>query len=278
MEFSITRFGIGLLSGIIISLLAWRARALDRSGAIAATLSGGLIFGLGGLPWATLLLAFFISSSALSRLFARRKAALSEKFSKGSQRDWGQVLANGGLGALLAIAHAAWPEESWPWLAFAGAMAAVNADTWATEIGVFNAMPPRLVTSGKAVERGTSGAISLTGSLAALGGAALIAGLASALSGWMKPRTGEILGILAAVILGGVGGAFFDSVLGATVQAIYYCPTCQKETERHPLHTCGTPTRQMRGWKWLNNDMVNLAASAAGATLATAVSYLAGII
>ena len=42
------------------------------------------------------------------------------------------------------------------------------------------------------------------------------------------------------VTLAGWLGALFDSLLGATVQSIYYCPTCQKETERYPLHSCGT--------------------------------------
>src|SRR5512139_2618622 len=109
---------IGFLLAIIIALIAWRAGSLSKSGAWAAVLTGGVIFGLGGLPWAALLLAFFISSSGLSRAFARRKIGVSEKFSKGSRRDWGQVLANGGLGALLVIIQAAFPSLNWPWLAF----------------------------------------------------------------------------------------------------------------------------------------------------------------
>ena len=165
---------IGFLLAIIIALIAWRAGSLSRSGAWAAVLTGGLIFGLGGLPWAALLLTFFISSSALSRAFSRRKATLAEKFSKGSQRDWGQVLANGGLGALLAIGYAIPPHYEWLWLAYAGAMAAVNADTWSTELGVLSPVPPRLITSGAKVERGTSGGISLSGTLAALAGATLV--------------------------------------------------------------------------------------------------------
>jgi uncharacterized membrane protein len=57
----------------------------------------------------------------------------------------------------------------------------------------------------------------------------------------------------------GVLGAFIDSLLGATLQAVYYCENCQKETERHPLHYCGTQTTLRRGWQWLNNDWVNAA-------------------
>lgn len=270
----LTQLLIGFSLGILIALLAWRVKALSRSGALAAVLTGGLIFGLGDLSWAILLLAFFITSSGLSRLFARRKSAFNEKFSKGSQRDWGQVAANGGLGALLALVHAWLPGETWPWLAFAGAMAAVNADTWATEIGVLNPSPPRLITSWKPAERGASGAVSLLGSLAAVGGAALVAILAILFQdASLTPEIG-LAAPLAAVILGGVAGSFFDSFLGATLQAIYYCPACNKETEHHPLHSCGTPTRQVRGLSWLNNDLVNFAASLAGAAFAVLLAKL----
>jgi uncharacterized protein (TIGR00297 family) len=263
----------GLILGVAISLLAWRAGALSASGAWAAAISGGLIFGLGGLPWAILLLAFFISSSALSRLFGGRKADLSEKFSKGGRRDWGQVLANGGLGAILVTVYTARPETAafWDavlWCAYAGAIATVNADTWATELGVLSRTPPRLITSGEVVERGASGGVSALGSLASLGGALLVAVLATLFAG----RAGAApWPVLPAAALGGLAGAFFDSLLGASVQAIYYCPGCDKETERHPQHSCGAPTFHLRGWRWLDNDLVNFIASVVGALVAVGI-------
>ena len=257
---------IGFLLAIIIAFIAWRAGSLSRSGAWAAVLTGGLIFGLGGLPWAALLLTFFISSSALSRAFSRRKAALAEKFYKGSRRDWGQVLANGGLGALLAIGYAIPPHYEWLWLAYAGAMAAVNADTWSTELGVLSPVPPRLITSGAKVERGTSGGISLSGTLAALAGATLI-GIMAIL---FTPAPAWISRLLV-IILAGLAGSLFDSILGATIQAIYWCPTCNKETERHPIHTCGSQTSQVRGWSWINNDVVNFGCSMFGAITAAGI-------
>jgi uncharacterized protein (TIGR00297 family) len=263
------RLLIGLALGVIIGLFAYRLGALSRSGAWAAALTGGLIFGLGGVDWAVLLLAFFISSSAWSRAFTRSKSGLqvglTEKYAKGSQRDWAQVLANGGLGALLAVVSVVMPGSVWPWVAFAGVMAAVNADTWATELGVFNPAPPRLITSGRVVERGTSGGVSLLGYLAALGGAALVGVLA-----WlMRPGiTFAPASLIGAITLAGVLGATIDSILGATVQAIYFCPQCAKETERHPLHTCGTHITHRRGWRWLDNDLVNLICSFVGAVSA----------
>ena len=74
--------------------------------------------------------------------------------------------------------------------------------------------------------------------------------------------------VLVAIILGGLAGSLVDSLLGATFQAIYHCPACDKETERHPTHTCGAVTLQVRGWRWLNNDVVNLICSLMGAVMA----------
>jgi len=150
----------------------------------------------------------------------------------------------------------------------AGALAAVNADTWATEIGVLSRRRPRLVTTGRPVDTGTSGAVSTEGMLAAAAGAGLI-GIAAG-SG-----TGSLVLAVAALAAGFIGAAA-DSLLGATVQAIYFCPTCQKQTERHPRHVCGSATRQVRGWSWLGNDGVNLAASLVGAGVAAGLWILSG--
>lgn len=254
--------GFGL--ALVVGVLAWRARSLDVSGMLAAVLTGGLIFGLGGIPWAALLLAFFITASLLSKLFNRRKAALAaEKFAKGSRRDWGQVLANDGLGTLLVILHALYPDEVWPWLAYGGAMATVNGDTWATELGVLSKNLPRLITSWKPVERGTSGGITLAGSLATLAGAGLIAILML-----LTAPTQAAWQTLLAVSAGGTAGAFFDSLLGATVQAMYYDPVKGKQTERKILDSNGNPTAPVRGWRWMSNDAVNFISSIIGALAA----------
>lgn len=257
---------LGFSLSLIISLLAWRVGALSNDGAVTATITGGLIFGLGGLSWAAVLLTFFISSSALSKMFSQRKKSLRGKFAKDQQRDWGQVLANDGLGTILALMLVVAAEQTWLWAAYAGAMATVNADTWATELGVLSKKSPRLITTGKMVDPGTSGGISWLGTLATLGGAVLIGAVGAA----PLPR-GGILPLILAASLGGVCGSLFDSWLGATVQAIYHCPSCQKETERHPVHSCGVPTGHLRGWRWLDNDMVNFLASVVGALVALGV-------
>jgi uncharacterized protein (TIGR00297 family) len=276
MQIDTLQLMVGLILAVLVAILAWRVGALNASGAGAAIVTGGLVFGLGGLAWAVVLLTFFISSSGLSRLFSSRKAALSEKFSKGSSRDWAQVLANGGLGAFLVTVHAFFPTHVWPWVAYVGAMAAVNADTWATELGVLSPAAPRLITNGQPVERGTSGGVTVQGTLATIAGAALVAGMAVAFSSYAGSFSAPAISltILAAATPGGVAGSLFDSWLGATIQSIYYCPRCQKETERHPYHSCGCETVPQRGWRWLNNDVVNFASSLMGGGISLLVWIL----
>ncbi|MEA3441621.1 MAG: DUF92 domain-containing protein [Chloroflexota bacterium] len=260
---------IGILFGIIVSGFARWLGALNRSGFLAAALIGSLVFGLGGLAWAVLLLIFFITSSVLSRVNFSQKSRVKEKYSKGSRRDWGQVLANGGVGALCVIAHAFFPQIVWIWVAYAGSLAAVTADTWATELGVLDPKLPRLINNGQTVVRGTSGAISLGGSLAAVAGAVTI-GIVTAFltSSILSIEVARNLVLVLAVSAGGIGGSFFDSLLGATLQGIYYCPECGKTTEQHPYHTCGTRTRHVRGWRWMNNDIVNFLAAVIGSLAA----------
>src|SRR5512137_2635356 len=200
----VLQFLIGLLCAGGIALAAYRLHSLSRSGAWGALLTGTIIFGLGGWRWAVLLLAFFISSSLLTRTFARRKAALNEKFDKGGRRDIGQVLANGGIASIFAGLHFFFPQAAWTWMAFAASLAAVNADTWATELGVLNPSMPRLITNWKQVERGTSGGISVVGTLAALGGALLVGVLAG-----LVRTTGNFWAVTGIASLGGLLGSIF---------------------------------------------------------------------
>ena len=256
-------YGFILATGVAFA--AYRVHSLNKSGALAAALVGTIIFGMGGWQWAILLLTFFITSSGLSRAFKKRKQGLSEKFSKGSQRDAGQVFGNGGLATLFAALHAVYPESILPWIGFAASLAAVNADTWGTEVGVLNPTPPRMITDlRRRVEKGTSGGISLWGTFASLLGSSIIALPAVLLSSVGSLGISHFLLITAA----GLTGSLFDSFLGATVQAMYYCPTDQKETEKHPIHTCGAQTIHIRGWEWLNNDWVNFACGAFGVMVA----------
>jgi uncharacterized protein (TIGR00297 family) len=291
MQRHVLQIGLGVFLSGIISVAAYRRKALSKSGVLGAMLTGTTIFGLGGWVWGMVLITFFVLSSLLSGYRSSTKHILSEKFAKGSRRDLGQVLANGGTGALLILLHAFFVgyhgcrSYSWVLAAFVGAMATVNADTWATELGVLSPIPPRLITTGERVPPGTSGGVSVLGTLATLAGAAAI-GLAAALFMTLDGMLGDgyegllsdlsvdlsvpQLGLVPVAALGGMAGSLFDSLLGATVQAIYYSPTRHKETEK-TIDPDGTPNRHIRGWPWLTNDWVNFISSLVGAGVSAVV-------
>ena len=263
---------LGLVLSLLIAFLAWRRDSLSQSGAVGALVVGTLIFGLGGWVWGVLLAVFFISSSLLSHFKEREKAAVAEKFEKGHRRDMGQVLANGGLGAVIALLSVVVPESAVPtgtwFFLFLGVMATVTADTWASELGTLSKGAPRLITNGRAVEVGTSGGVSPLGTGVSFAGGLLIgltAGLLAPVAGLLPWSAALPLALIGA--LSGAAGSLIDSLMGATIQQIYFCDTCQKETERR-LHRCGTTTRPLRGWAWMHNDMVNLISSLGGGLVA----------
>ncbi|MBI5030769.1 MAG: DUF92 domain-containing protein [Chloroflexi bacterium] len=266
-----------VLSGIIAALAFWRG-SLSTSGAIGTVIVGTLVFSTGSITWAILLVTFFVTSSALSHYKENVKAPLAEKFQKGHRRDLGQVLANGGIAALIAIAFTVIPHR-WHFIGFIGAIATVTADTWATELGVLSKTPPRLITTGRRVPVGTSGGISRLGVLIAFCGALLI-GLVAFIAEfsdtvfWHRvPFIPQSLWLIPIGAFAGLLGSLFDSFLGATVQGIYYCDFDHKETESK-IHRCGHKTRLIRGWRWLDNDGVNFLSSFAGSLIALGI-YLA---
>ncbi|MBO0779246.1 MAG: DUF92 domain-containing protein [Ktedonobacteraceae bacterium] len=266
------RLLLGLLLSSGIGLLAYRRKSLTRSGVAGAIVTGTTTFGLGGWSWGLALIFFFVSSSLLSRWREKEKErTAADKFSKGTQRDLGQAAANGGVATLLALGYgmgsASSPLSETLEAGYAGALAAATADTWATELGVLSAHKPRLITTGRPTEPGTSGGITLLGTSAATLGA-----LALGLVFWLLQgcrRASRHLPLVA--LVGGLTGSLFDSLLGATVQVMYYCPNCDKETERR-IHSCGTATRQQRGLSWVNNDLVNFLATLFGSIVAMVAS------
>ena len=231
-------------------------RWLSGRGALAALVVGGAVAAGGGWRALGVLLAFFVSSSALTRGGGRRGAL--------------QVAANGGVAAVAALAARLAPGA---WLAFAGALAAAAADTWSTEIGRHSPTAPRLVTTGRRVSPGTSGGVTWLGSAGGVAGAVFVAA-AAALLGALRGAAGGAGWVgggaaLWPVAVGGVAGAWADSLLGATLQARYHCAACGADGES-PLHECpaGRRGRRVAGLAWMTNDTVNLAATVVGALVA----------
>ncbi|MGB9639716.1 MAG: DUF92 domain-containing protein [Anaerolineales bacterium] len=259
------QLGYGILLSLIICGSAWWMNALSISGAWAAFVLGALVFGIGGWSWSAVLITFFITSSLLSHLFKKQKQQIEAQIEKGSRRDWAQVLANGGVAMFCVLLKGWFPHSPLPFLAASASLAAANADTWGTELGVLSSKPPRLITTAKIVDRGVSGGVSVLGLIAALAGSILIATIY-----WFFENN---LYYFLLVCLSGFVGSLIDSLLGASLQVVYFCPRCKKETEKHPLHSCNEKTTYRRGWKWLNNDVVNLACTMFAAIFALIFAF-----
>jgi uncharacterized protein (TIGR00297 family) len=274
LSFQKQRLFSGLILSSMIGLLAYKRRSLTKGGAVGSVVTGTTIFGLGGWSWGLTLIYFFVSSTLLSHFREKEKArTAADKFSKGSQRDIAQVAANGGVATLFAALSCSTNSATLSQISqagFSGAMATATADTWATEVGVLSSHQPRLITTGQPVAPGTSGGITLLGSVTSALGA-----FSTGLCLWILQGCRRSLATLPLIsLLGGLAGSLSDSLLGATVQAMYVCPTCQCETERQ-VHVCGTPTRHLRGLSWCNNDVVNCIATLIGSFTAIVLQIVA---
>jgi uncharacterized protein (TIGR00297 family) len=255
---------LAIFVALPIAALALAAGALTLPGAVGATVIGALCI-LAGWGWAALLILYFVVSVAFSKLGAEAKARRTGSvIAKAGGRDAVQVLANGGLFALAASlsAHASGTSAAALAAAAAGALAASASDTLATEVGTLVGGEPLSITQWRTVPAGTSGGITIAGSLAMIGGALLIA--FAALGMRLTPH-------VASVAVGGIAGAVADSLLGALVQERRHCPRCDVATERR-IHDCGTATQHAGGIAWMDNDLVNLCATIVGAAVAAALA------
>lgn len=245
-----------LLFALAVAFFSRRLRILTVGGSVAQFFLGWVLLSFGGWQWTFPVLVFFVSSSAIS-LFRREERSLPESFfAKTGSRDAWQVFANGGVAGACAVG---WFFSSLDglYVASLGALAAATADTWATEIGVVSHGKPRLITNFRQVAAGTSGAVSLPGTAAALGGAALLA--TSGLP-WI-PEIAKTETVLS-VAVAGLAGSLVDSFLGAALQARFRCASCGKISERSSH--CSIPAVRIYGLSFVNNDAVNLLCTISG--------------
>ena len=247
------RIFIALGLSFVCVILAFMVNWLTLDGAIAALSFGVIAYGLGDLSGAAVVLAFFISSSILSKDLISEEAFLDKKF----RRDGLQVWSNGFWFALWIMV---WflSEEPAFLVAAVASMAFSNADTWASEVGGHRVKGKTvLITSFKQVKPGTDGGISLVGTLATMGGAVFIAGVF-----WVTNLEIGAYTILLIAISGFVG-SLIDSWLGAKVQG--------KRMNRFFRNLFA---RQI---SYVDNNMVNWIAAGSASVMALSVLLFTGL-
>lgn len=242
--------GLSLLFGLVV----FQLRAATAGAAfVGAAITASLIFStltyvpfepFPYAPWHTAVvpvLAVFLLAFLATRLGRAHKERLGTAEERRG-RAAAQVAANLGFAALVSDGFA----QSWlsatgwfpaspvaPNALFAAGLASLAeaaADTVSSEVGQVLGGRPRMITTLRAAEPGTDGAVSLAGTVAGVLAAGVVADAGSLALGGGAP-------MLILAWAGGVFGFFFDSLLGATVER--------------------------RGW--LNNDMVNFLSTASAA-------------
>lgn len=200
----------GSLFAAALAIIAFILNWLSLNGTISSILLGTIAYGLGGLVGAAVIIAFFISGSVLTKTkLTVNDAGFADK---NFRRDGNQVWANG-FWFCFWITNWFLTGYHGFMIASVASIAMATADTWATEIGG-NRLKAKawLITTGKSVTPGTDGAVSFSGSIAALLGAFFIT-LVFALMEFNVPVV-----VLAIISLSGFLGCFIDSYLGARIQ------------------------------------------------------------
>jgi len=259
---------IGAALNALLAFGAWAKKSLTASGALSAVIIGFGIFFAGRFFFWSMLMAFFLTSTLLSHYRSETKRSMEELTGRGKRRDAAQAFANGGVALILALAYR-FTGKMELLAGFGAALAAANADTWASELGILSRRKPVSVLSLKPVPRGTSGGVSGFGFLASFLGAAVIGGvfLAGQLAAGIAGARALIASFLVAAA--GVTGSLFDSILGASVQAQYRDCLTGVRTEKS---TAGRRKNELvRGFPLINNDAVNVLSIAGAAACAVLV-------
>lgn len=230
------RWLTAIIMPIAVARWGLSRRSLSLSGAASGMVVGFLLT-LSSYVFLVNLLVFFVSSSKATKFKSEAKKKLEENFKEGGERNWVQVLCNGGVASIMAwfyIMDCGCGENpidmvynyrcSWLSIAVLGALACCNGDTWASEFGtVLSTGDPILITSLQPVPRGTNGGVTVIGLLVSFIGGLLI-GVGHYLTLLMFVSTPVLISappqwpIVFVGALGGLLGSLIDSVIGATMQ------------------------------------------------------------
>ena len=202
---------VALIVNAAVAAAGHRAGTVTLAGAMCGAIIGPIVLVCTGWQGWALLLATFACAVVSSRLGWRRKTRMGIAEERGGRRGAGNAIANTGVASLAAACSVLTYANEAALVAFVAALAAGGSDTIASEIGKAWGKRTYLVTSWARVRPGTSGAMSIEGTIAGLAGAGLL-GLVGVAGGLIGASA------LVPVVAGATLGSLFESVLGATLE------------------------------------------------------------
>ena len=204
-------------NGIVFILLCAAAivtvvlKKLDAKAAVAAVVIGFVAWLGEGYTGIALLATFFVAGTLATswKMRTKRQAGLAEQHR--GQRTAAQVIANGGVAAMLSLLSFLFVQyQPLLLLMVASSLSSATADTVSSELGNLYGKKFYNIISFKKDIRGLNGVVSFEGTMIGVAGSSLIA-LVYAI------QAGFTIHLLWIVIAGTIGN-LMDSVLGATLE------------------------------------------------------------
>ncbi|XP_037441205.1 protein PGR-like [Triticum dicoccoides] len=245
-------FGVALAA--LIAARAVRRRSLDAWGGAAGFAVMALHLAC-GYRYGALLLAFFFTSSKVTKIGEDRKRRVEEDFKEGGQRNWIQVLANSAIATVLVILLAIMTggQDSHLPTHCLNCRRVPSSDHHDRLCLSFALRRSPLVLP---VRKGTNGGVTLQGLLAATAGGLTI-GLTFVAVGLMTAECSFDMSFQQLLVIpisaaAGLLGSLIDSLLGATLQFSGYCSVRNKVVSKR-----GPTVTKISGMTILDNDAVN---------------------
>jgi uncharacterized protein (TIGR00297 family) len=186
---------------------------------LAGSLTGGMvalaIFAGAGFTGISMLASFFILSVLATLHKKAEKIKMAANKHHPEKRNAGQVLANGGVAAILGLLAYQMPLQAALFtVLIAAALASATADTLSSELGTVYGRRFYNIINFKPDEKGRDGVISIEGTLIGIAGSTIIAIVYALGPGWSNACF--------YIIIAGTIGNITDSVLGATLERKAY--------------------------------------------------------
>ncbi|WP_426667717.1 DUF92 domain-containing protein [Mucilaginibacter sp. McL0603] len=202
-----------LLSAIII--ISVKTGKLTLIGAIIGGVVAIMIFSGAGYTGLSMLAAFFVLGTIATSWKKDEKQQAKSIKDQSVKRNSGQVIANGGVAAIMGMLVFFLPEKTELLrLMMAASLASAMADTLSSELGIIYGRRFFNIITLRIEERGLDGVISIEGTVIGIIGSAVIALIYAIGFGW------DIRVLF--IIIAGTLGNLSDSVLGALLERKHY--------------------------------------------------------
>ena len=241
---------VSILLCTIMALFAYLREKTTKTASIISWVLGIAILFLGGYQSFLLLVILFLMITIAGAIKKnKRKKIIGKINQKDGKRDTLQVLSNISIGVVSLLLYYLF-DHSIFYIAYACVMATSLSDTLASEFGVLSKKDPIDICTLKKQDKGISGGVTALGLFFSLIGSFIIA-----ISFYLL-NDGSINQLIFILIIGFVG-SLIDSIYGSLLQVKYQCNTCGMKTEKK-IH-CEKETEYIKGFRKLNNDLVNFA-------------------